>query len=85
MQQAISLICFPVVGSETLQYERETLQHGEGDGAASEAHRQHGHGKVKYLGEEGESTPAAGVTFICSPWELLVIQVRVWTKTRSSI
>jgi len=34
------------VGSETLQYERETLQHGEGDGAASEAHRQHGHGKV---------------------------------------
>jgi len=37
-----------VVGNETLQYERETLQHGEdvGDGAASEAHRQHGHGKV---------------------------------------
>ncbi|XP_039796025.1 uncharacterized protein LOC120661277 isoform X10 [Panicum virgatum] len=91
------------VGSETLQYERETLQHEEGNGAASEAHRQHGHGKiedlclaaygdlifvsvsdrfynagwvpvlcwVKYLGEEGESTPAAGVTFICSPWEML--------------
>ncbi|XP_039795981.1 uncharacterized protein LOC120661277 isoform X3 [Panicum virgatum] len=37
------------VGSETLQYERETLQHEEGNGAASEAHRQHGHGKIEDL------------------------------------
>lgn len=27
---------------------------------------------VKYLGEEGENTPLAGATSICSPWDLLV-------------
>ncbi|CAL5095119.1 unnamed protein product [Urochloa decumbens] len=27
---------------------------------------------VKYLGEEGESTPVAGAASICSPWDLLV-------------
>jgi hypothetical protein len=28
--------------------------------------------QVKYLGEEGESTPVAGAASICSPWDLLV-------------
>jgi hypothetical protein len=28
--------------------------------------------QVKYLGEEGESTPVAGAVSICSPWDLLV-------------
>jgi hypothetical protein len=28
--------------------------------------------KVKYIGEEGESTPIAGAASICSPWDLLV-------------
>ncbi|XP_042419443.1 embryogenesis-associated protein EMB8-like isoform X1 [Zingiber officinale] len=27
---------------------------------------------VKYLGEEGENTPLAGATSICSPWDLVV-------------
>ncbi|KAL6848795.1 hypothetical protein ACP4OV_021378 [Aristida adscensionis] len=27
---------------------------------------------VKYLGEEGESTPIAGAASICSPWDLLI-------------
>ncbi|KAK3162595.1 hypothetical protein QOZ80_1BG0091360 [Eleusine coracana subsp. coracana] len=27
---------------------------------------------VKYLGEEGESTPVAGAVSICSPWDLLI-------------
>ncbi|XP_020263571.1 protein abhd-3.2-like isoform X2 [Asparagus officinalis] len=27
---------------------------------------------VKYLGEEGENTPLAGASAICSPWDLLV-------------
>ncbi|KAL6619186.1 hypothetical protein ACP70R_034325 [Stipagrostis hirtigluma subsp. patula] len=27
---------------------------------------------VKYLGEEGESTPVAGAASVCSPWDLLV-------------
>ena len=30
------------------------------------------HIQVKYLGEEGESTPVAGAASICSPWDLLV-------------
>ena len=28
--------------------------------------------QVKYLGEEGESTPLAGAASICSPWDLVV-------------
>ncbi|KAI5439896.1 hypothetical protein KIW84_025308 [Lathyrus oleraceus] len=27
---------------------------------------------VKYLGEEGENTPVAGVVAVCSPWDLLI-------------
>jgi predicted alpha/beta-fold hydrolase len=29
-------------------------------------------GQVKYLGEEGETTPVAGAVSICSPCDLLV-------------